>query len=73
MHWEVGFVTTDYKMRRTILFGNICQFKDDAHHSSVDLFVVDAIPEDRICLFRSTTVEFTVPLPFFAPGRVAVL
>ena len=73
MHREIGFVTTDDKMRPTIIFGNICQFKDDTHHTSVDPSVVDTVSEDRICLLRSTPVELTVPLPFFAPDRVGVL
>ena len=38
-------MTARYEVCRTVLFGDICEFKDDAHHACVNPSIIEAVPE----------------------------
>ena len=65
-------MTARYEMRRAILFSDVCQFKDNAHHSRMDSSIIEAIAEDWISLLRSTAVKSTMFLSFFTPDREGI-
>ena len=60
-------MTSDDEMRCAVVFGNIGEFKNDAHHPGVNTAVVDAVPENRVCLPWAAAVQAAMFLSLFAP------
>jgi hypothetical protein len=73
VHRKIRFVAANNEMGPAILFADIGQFKDNAHHPRMNPSIPDTIAKNGVCLLGSATVKIAVRLPFPTPDTVAIL
>jgi hypothetical protein len=73
VHRKIRFVAANNEMGPAILFADIGQFKDNAHHPRMNPSIPDTIAKNGVCLLGSATVKITVRFPFPTPDTIAIL